>query len=94
MTNENKDKADMILRDYLAVDRTRLANQRTLLSMIRTGLYFLVMGLSIISLEYLEELKKYSIVFFVLGLIVMVIGLVNYRRNEKRIINLYESKRA
>ena len=32
----------VILRDYLAIERTRLANERTLLSYIRSALYLLV----------------------------------------------------
>ena len=31
----------VILRDYLAIERTRLANERTLLSYIRSSLYLL-----------------------------------------------------
>lgn len=33
---------DLVLREYLAIERTKLANERTLLTYIRTGLYFLV----------------------------------------------------
>jgi putative membrane protein len=35
---------DLILRDHLALDRTRLANERTLLSYLRTALMLLVAG--------------------------------------------------
>ena len=35
---------DLVLREYLAIERTKLANERTLLTYIRTGLYFLVAG--------------------------------------------------
>jgi len=35
---------DLILREYLAIERTKMANQRTLLTYIRTGLYFLIAG--------------------------------------------------
>lgn len=35
---------DLILREHLAIERTRLANETTLLAYIRTGLYFLVAG--------------------------------------------------
>jgi uncharacterized membrane protein YidH (DUF202 family) len=35
---------DLVLREYLAIERTRLANETTLLAYIRTGLYFLVAG--------------------------------------------------
>lgn len=35
---------DLVLREFLAIERTKLANERTLLTYIRTGLYFLVAG--------------------------------------------------
>jgi putative membrane protein len=35
---------DLVLREFLALERTKLANERTLLTYIRTGLYFLVAG--------------------------------------------------
>ena len=35
---------ELILRDFLALDRTVLANQRTFLAYIRTSLAFLVTG--------------------------------------------------
>lgn len=35
---------DLVLREFLAIERTRLGNERTLLAYIRTGLYFLVAG--------------------------------------------------
>jgi putative membrane protein len=40
----------LILRDVLAIDRTRLANERTLLSWIRTALMLLVSGVTLIKL--------------------------------------------
>jgi len=47
------------LRDWLAIERTKLANQRSLLAMIRTGLYFLVMAITRISIEQLDQLQDY-----------------------------------
>ena len=49
-----KNETDLILRDFLAVERTKLANQRTLLSMLRTGLYFAIVGLSLMSFKQVE----------------------------------------
>jgi putative membrane protein len=40
----------LILRDVLAIDRTRLANERTLLSWIRTALMLLVSGVTLLKL--------------------------------------------
>lgn len=46
----NFDKEQMILRDFLAADRTLLANERTLLAYIRTGISLLVVAISLIKL--------------------------------------------
>lgn len=89
-----KTQADLILRDFLAVDRTKLANQRTLLSMIRTGLYLIIMGLTVMSLEAIEELKQYAWIFFTLGGLVVLLGIYNYIRNDKKITKMYQTKRA
>lgn len=80
---------DKILRDHLAVDRTKLANQRTLLSMLRTGLYFEVMGLSVMSLDKLIELRAYAPILFVTGGVFIIVGIINYFRMDKRIGKMY-----
>ena len=80
---------DKILRDYLAIDRTRLANQRTLLSFFRTGLYMFVTALAVIKVEVLKELKVVAIIFFVLSALCIVIGVVNYLLVRKKIENHY-----
>ena len=38
----------LILRDVLAIDRTRLANERTLLAWLRTALMLLISGVTLI----------------------------------------------
>ncbi|MGN0027609.1 MAG: DUF202 domain-containing protein, partial [Clostridium sp.] len=40
----NFKKEEMILRDFLAADRTLLANERTLLAYIRTGISLLAIA--------------------------------------------------
>jgi len=67
----------MILRDYLAIDRTKLANQRTLLSFIRTSLYLIVSGIALVKVEVLKEISWLGYVVFAASIIVLVIGVVN-----------------
>lgn len=43
-----EDKEEMILRDYLAVDRTILANETSFMSYIRTALALIAAGASLI----------------------------------------------
>lgn len=47
-------KEELILRDYLAVDRTALANERTLLSYIRTSVALAAAGGALI--HFLDSL--------------------------------------
>ncbi len=62
-TIETKINKDLILREKLAVQRTVMANQTTLLSFIRTSFYFLVAGLSLKSLLKLENSLLFQITF-------------------------------
>lgn len=43
-------ESQLILRDHLAIDRTRLANERTLLAWWRTGLTLVIAGVTLIKL--------------------------------------------
>lgn len=50
MANEPSNSEALILRDHLALDRTRLANERTLLAYIRTAFMLLVAGATALKL--------------------------------------------
>jgi putative membrane protein len=50
MSTESTNHENMILRDHLAVDRTRLANERTFLAYIRTAFMLLVAGATALKL--------------------------------------------
>ena len=76
---------DLVLREYLAIERTKLANETTLLAYIRTGLYFLVAGSTIGHLVATEFWKIIGPPLIVIGLIIMLLGLVRYFRLRKSI---------
>jgi putative membrane protein len=44
MINDQIAAEELILRDHLAIDRTKLANERTLLAYLRTALMLMVAG--------------------------------------------------
>lgn len=50
MADQESTPGTLILRDYLALDRTMLANERTLLSYLRTAIMLLISGITIIKL--------------------------------------------
>ncbi|HHG83468.1 MAG TPA: DUF202 domain-containing protein, partial [Bacteroidetes bacterium] len=80
------------LRDVLAIDRTFLANRRTLLSFVRTGLYFIFTGLAIMNLEMLHAITSYSIFFFIVGPLILLIGVITYFQVNRRINRSYRKR--
>ncbi|MEL7587306.1 MAG: DUF202 domain-containing protein [Prolixibacteraceae bacterium] len=74
---------EIIFRDYLAVERTRLANERTLLSYIRTSLYLLLGAIAFFQLEGLDKLKWLAYPSLVLSAVSLVIGILKYYRLKK-----------
>ncbi len=75
---------DLILREKLAIQRTHLANQTTLLSYLRTALYFFVAGLSIEQFFNMQY-SIISISFFSIALIIAVYGIFNFFVQRKTI---------
>ena len=82
---EHKINNDLILREKLAIQRTVLSNQTTLLAFIRTSLYFLVAGLSIDNLLKFDY--KYLIIytFYLMSLLLFIIGIINFFLHKKKI---------
>jgi putative membrane protein len=76
---------DLVLREYLAIERTRLANETTLLAYIRTGLYFLVAGSTLG--QFIDTIfwKYAGGPIIVAGLAIMVAGVIRYRKVKKAI---------
>lgn len=76
---------DKHLRDTLALDRTRMANQRTFLSFLRTSVYFSAMGLTVIGVDDFEAIQQLSIPLFVVSGILFLTGIVSYFREKRKI---------
>lgn len=81
---ENNNENDLIVRDFLARQRTTLANDRTLLAYIRTGLYFLVSGTALVKVEDLENVKELGYLSFGISLFLLIVGAGSYFRVKKR----------
>lgn len=76
---------DLILREHLAIERTRLSNETTLLAYIRTGLYFIVAGST---LGHLIETVFWNIAgppLIIIGVAIMTLGVVRFRKVSKNI---------
>lgn len=80
--SEMKINKDLILREKLALQRTVMANQTTLLSFIRTSLYFLVAGLSLKNLLKLDNSILFQITFYTVSFFTLIAGLYNYYKQR------------
>lgn len=88
MEDKITDKAlrkELILREKLAIQRTHLANQTTFLSFLRSSMYFLVAGLTIQNLADHPRAGIFEIPLFAISGILLITGVLNYFRNNKRI---------
>jgi putative membrane protein len=86
MEKENLTDDQMIVRDYLARQRTTLANDRTLLSYIRTSLYFLVSGTALMEVNVLNHIRNLGYVGFALSIGLIFLGFFNYFKVKKKLI--------
>jgi putative membrane protein len=71
-----------VLRYSLAIDRTRLANERTLLSYIRTAIAVLASGLGLV---YLFDAKGVHVMGW--ALVVLACGFVGWGVRRYRAVN-------
>ncbi|WP_026967030.1 DUF202 domain-containing protein [Algoriphagus terrigena] len=76
---------ELIVRDYLARQRTALANDRTLLSFIRTALYFLVSGTALFEVRELAHVRQLGYLAFGLSFAFLAIGIFNYFRIKRKL---------
>jgi len=89
MAHHENNPKEIILRDYLALDRTKLANQRTLLSFIRTSLYLVVSGIAVMEVQMLENLKFMGFILVGISLTILGLGIANYLIYRKKINKSY-----
>ncbi|MEP4782703.1 MAG: DUF202 domain-containing protein [Algibacter sp.] len=84
-----KPDKQIILRDYLAIERTRLANERTLLSYIRSSLYLLLGSIGFFQLKDFPNFKYLALVSLIFCVVFFVIGLYRFTLLKKSLKRLY-----
>lgn len=78
LSNDFETKEEIILRDFLALERTKLANERTLLTYTRTSLYLLLAGIAILQLQGFDSIKWIGFLSIVLSILLIMIGVVRF----------------
>ena len=89
-TDDYQNKEEMILRDHLALERTKLANERTLLSYLRTSLYLFLGGLALLGMTDVVKMRNLGFASIFLSVVFLLIGIYRYYQLKKHMKNLYK----
>ncbi|MCB0453395.1 MAG: DUF202 domain-containing protein [Aequorivita sp.] len=71
--------------EILALERTKLANERTLLSYIRSSLYLLLGGIGILQLKDFESIKWLGYVALAVCVVFLAVGIFRYVLLSRRL---------
>jgi putative membrane protein len=82
----------MILRDFLALERTKLANERTFFAYIRTSLYLVLGAIAFLQIEDLGNIQWLGYVCFALSAVLFTIGIIRYYKLKEKLKNKYYLK--
>ncbi len=82
----------MILRDYLAVDRTKLANERTFLAYIRTSLTLIVAGGTGLHFFRHWAMQVLGCSLVLLGAFGFVFGFLNFKKVKSNLAKISKSE--
>ncbi len=85
---------ELILRDYLATDRTVLANERTLLSYVRTSLAFAAAGAALIHFFDSVVTEVVGWILMPLAMGILVVGLQRYLQVRRRLSKIIEKSKS
>ncbi|MCM4165371.1 MULTISPECIES: DUF202 domain-containing protein [unclassified Arenibacter] len=89
VTDDYQRKEEIILRDHLAMERTKLANERTLLSYIRASLYLLLGGIGLLGLKDFQDLKIIGYVSLSCSVLLLIIGIFRYTQLKRHLKQVY-----
>ena len=79
---------ETLIREHLALERTKLANERTLLSYTQAALYFLLGGLALIQLKEYEEMHYIGYLALVFSVLFVTIGIWRFIVLRNKMKNL------
>jgi putative membrane protein len=85
--NYNVTPDKLILRDYLAAERTHLANERTLLAYLRSALILFIAAITIFKLFEGEHAMIWvAIILGPLSIFTGIFGVYRYLRTRKKLL--------
>lgn len=90
-TDEYDVKEEIILRDHLALQRTKLANERTVLTYIRTALYLIIAGIAFLGMSDFESMRYIGYICLIISVFILIFGFIRYGQLKKQLNKIYES---
>jgi putative membrane protein len=78
LKSQYKNNSDIILRDFLALERTTLANERTLFAYLRAGIYMVIAGIAFLELEEFIDLVWLSYALFTISFFLFLFGFIRF----------------
>jgi putative membrane protein len=84
-----KNEEKMILRDHLAILRTRLSNERTLFAYIRTCIYLFLGGVAFIQIGSIYPVMNLGYVSVALSGLLLVFGLIRFYMLRRQLNSYY-----
>jgi putative membrane protein len=79
----HENKEELTLRDYLAIDRTLLANERSFLAYVRTAFTLFIAAVSIIKFFDVPYARMVGEILMGISGLIFVQGLLRYRAMER-----------
>lgn len=83
--NDKKPPEELILRERLALVRTKLANERTLFAYVRTSLYLLTAGIGILEIDSIRHLRIIAWLSLFFSVVLFFKGFVRYWQLNRRL---------
>ena len=83
-------ESELILRDALAIERTKLASDRTFLAYFQSSIFFLATGISILNIHIFSEIPYLGWIFIGMAPIILVIGFARFRYVKRKITEMIE----
>ena len=87
-------ESELILRDLLAIERTKLANERTFLAYFRSSVFFIATGVSIIHINFFSEVNFLGWSFVGISPLLLTIGLVRLIKVRKSVSKMVDKADA
>ncbi|MBZ9627915.1 DUF202 domain-containing protein [Psychroflexus sp. CAK57W] len=85
-----KNDEKIILRDFLAMERTTLANERTFFAYIRTSFYLIVAGIAFIKLKDFDPLSWVGYALFGISAFLLSFGIYRYQLLQRKLNRFYD----